>query len=58
MRREAVERIAELPSQEAVELLRRVVFESGDGAAERQAAESLGDVGTIEALPDGWPVIR
>jgi hypothetical protein len=40
MRREAVERIAEQPSQEAVELLRRVVFESGDGAAERQAAEA------------------
>jgi HEAT repeat protein len=50
MRREAVERIGELPSQESVALLRRVVFESGDGTAERQAAESLGDVGTIEAL--------
>lgn len=50
LRREAVEALAELPAAVAVPALRRVAFESGDGTSERQAAESLGQVGTPEAL--------
>jgi HEAT repeat protein/beta-lactamase regulating signal transducer with metallopeptidase domain len=50
MRREAVELMERLPPDQAVVYLRRAVFESGDGTVERQAAETLGDLGTEAAF--------
>lgn len=51
LRREAVELIGDrLPAAQAVPLLRRVAFESGDQTAEAQAAETLGDIGTEAAF--------
>ena len=49
-RADAVERMVDLPIDEAVRLLARVALEADAAAVQAEAAEALGDVGTPEAL--------
>jgi hypothetical protein len=50
IREDAVERMAELPPAQAVAMLRRVAFDSGDETSETAAVETLGEIGTRDAL--------